>query len=98
LARELTKKFETVLGGPASEVLAILQQDSNQTKGEFVLMIAGVAAHEKSAEADPELQALMVTLMQELPLKQAVSLAVKLTGARKNEVYQLALALQDSDD
>ena len=28
------------------------------------------------------------------PLKQAVALAVKLTGAKKNRVYDLALALK----
>jgi 16S rRNA (cytidine1402-2'-O)-methyltransferase len=37
-------------------------------------------------------------LMRELPLKQAVSLAVQITGAKKNAVYGLALKLADNSE
>lgn len=94
LAREITKKFETVLSGTASEVCQQLQSDANQTKGEFVMIIGGVEASEQGDSRELELNDLLTTLLHQLPLKQAVSLAVKITGARKNDVYQLALAAQ----
>ena len=39
-------------------------------------------------------------LLEELPLKQAVQLAAKISGANRNELYQLALQMneQDHDD
>jgi 16S rRNA (cytidine1402-2'-O)-methyltransferase len=98
LAREITKKFETLLSGEASDVLQQLQADSNQTKGEFVMMIAGVQDADEQESSTMELKKLLIVLLNELPLKQAVSLAVKLTGGRKNDVYQLALSLQDQDE
>lgn len=35
-------------------------------------------------------------LLAELPLKQAVSIACKLTNANKNELYELALKLKNA--
>ena len=40
VARELTKRFETLLRGSVSEVLQQVQADSNQQRGEFVLVVA----------------------------------------------------------
>lgn len=37
----------------------------------------------------------LLLLLEELPLKQAVQLAVKITGANKNELYQRVLELKD---
>jgi len=92
LARELTKRFETLLGGSAGEVLQQLSNDANQEKGEFVLLIKGVEAMPtKSLQAEQSLK----VLMQELPLKQAAALAAKLTGRRKNEMYELAISLKE---
>ena len=95
LARELTKKFETVLAGEAAEILAILQRDPQQSRGEFVLMIEGarVLAVDQAA-----VLTVLKILMKELPLKQASGLAAKLTGARRNEIYELALALKSGAD
>jgi 16S rRNA (cytidine1402-2'-O)-methyltransferase len=39
--------------------------------------------------------ALLTTLLAELPVKQAVALAVKLTGERRNVLYALALELKN---
>jgi 16S rRNA (cytidine1402-2'-O)-methyltransferase len=40
VARELTKKFEEVLRGPAAEILAHVQR--SRPKGEFVIVIGGI--------------------------------------------------------
>lgn len=41
IARELTKTFEEVLRGTASELVDRLEQDPKHQKGEFVVMVAG---------------------------------------------------------
>ena len=40
----------------------------------------------------PETERLLALLLRELPLKQAVALAVELTGAPRNALYERALA------
>ncbi|MFA6307775.1 MAG: 16S rRNA (cytidine(1402)-2'-O)-methyltransferase [Patescibacteria group bacterium] len=42
IGRELTKKFETVYRGTAKEILAKLNNDKNQQKGEFVIIVNNV--------------------------------------------------------
>ncbi|MDT7525930.1 16S rRNA (cytidine(1402)-2'-O)-methyltransferase [Pseudidiomarina sp. GXY010] len=90
LGRELTKTFETYLHGSIAEVQAQVLADSNQQRGEMVLVLAGAAA---VAEEDVTPQALRtLTLLREhLPLKKAAALAAEIHGARKNNLYQLAL-------
>lgn len=39
VGRELTKNFETIYRGSAKDVLAILQKDKSQLKGEFVIIV-----------------------------------------------------------
>lgn len=51
LARELTKRFETVMHGRAADVLEMLTQDVNQQRGEFVLMVAGRVRRDSEALA-----------------------------------------------
>jgi 16S rRNA (cytidine1402-2'-O)-methyltransferase len=87
LARELTKTFETIVAGSAAEVLARVESDPNQQKGEIVLLVRGAEARERS-ELDTEAQRIMTILLKELPLKQAASLAAEITGVGKNTLYQ----------
>ena len=39
VGRELTKTFETIYRGQAKDILAILQKDKSQLKGEFVIIV-----------------------------------------------------------
>lgn len=95
LARELTKKFETVLTGNAAELLGRLQADPVQRKGEMVLLVHGAAEVETDGQS-LVLEQVLSPLLEELPLKQAVKLAVKITGLKKNAVYQRALTLGEA--
>ena len=95
VARELTKKFETVISGNAEAVLEDFHQDENQSRGEFVLMIKGVPSESNSDEVATSLRSILAVLVQELPVKQAAGLAAKITGVRKNEAYTIAQQLKD---
>ena len=97
VCRELTKQFETVHTLPAHELSAWLAADDNRCRGEFVLVVhAQPAAVDDSAAAAHD--ATLHTLLAALPLKQAVGLAVELTGAPRNALYERALALKNGAD
>ncbi len=89
LARELTKMFETIRRLPLAEMVAWVASDGNQQRGECVLLLKGVA--EEVSSLTPEAEKAMRVLAEELPLKQAAALAAKITGLKKNALYQWAL-------
>ena len=91
IAREITKKFETIARLPLAQARAWVEANDDRRRGELVLVIEGRGVEPVSA-LDP--RAVLETLLAELPVKQAVALAVKLTGARRNELYALALEMK----
>ena len=93
LARELTKTFETVRGGSLAELLGFVAADANQQKGEMVLLVAGAPAVESAVDAEAE--RILGILLEELPVKQAAALAARITGGKKNQLYQRALAMKN---
>lgn len=93
-ARELTKLFEQSITASATEVAAWLKQDSNRSRGEFVLVLEGAEASDAQAD-DAEATRILRVLMQELGASQAAKLAAEITGRRKNELYALATRLSD---
>jgi 16S rRNA (cytidine1402-2'-O)-methyltransferase len=93
LARELTKLYETILSCPLGKLGEILDRDPNQSKGEFVVLIAG--AEERTEEQlAPEAERVIRILLEELPVKQAAALAARISGEKKNRLYQFALAVK----
>lgn len=94
IARELTKLFETVHVCDLGDALAWLEGDSNQQKGEFVLLLSGAETENKESFSDETMHTLK-SLLDELPLKQAVKLAVEITGENKNKLYKQALELKN---
>jgi len=95
LAREITKLFESIHRCRLQDALAWLNSDPNNLRGEFVLLVSAAPGRAEGLSAEAE-HALKI-LLSELPLKQAVQLAVQITGIAKNELYQRALELkQDS--
>ena len=90
LAREITKTFETFLSGTVAEIQAALKKDSNQTRGEMVLVLHP-AVKEKHSDLPEAAQNTMKILAAELPTKQAAELAAKITGENKKALYDLAL-------
>ncbi len=95
IARELTKRFETVLSGKATSVLETILQDEDQTRGEFVILLEGAVVEEDSSELQTNLRSILTVLVADLPVKQAATLAAKITGVRKNEAYTMAQDIKD---
>ncbi|QJD59136.1 16S rRNA (cytidine(1402)-2'-O)-methyltransferase [Pseudomonas sp. gcc21] len=91
LARELTKTFETIKGAPLAELVGWVRSDSDQQRGECVLVVEGMPALPEGDGLDPEAERVLDILLTELPVKQASSLAAQLTGVKKNRLYQIAL-------
>ncbi|KUJ83230.1 16S rRNA (cytidine(1402)-2'-O)-methyltransferase [Microbulbifer flavimaris] len=90
IARELTKAFETFHMAPLRELAAWVRADSNQQRGEIVLMVRG-ADVSQTGEVDAEAQRVMKLLMAELPPKRAAALAAEITGVKKKALYNWAL-------
>lgn len=94
LARELTKTFETLKGMPLAELAAWVAADSNQQRGECVVLVAGWQAPEGEEAVSSEAMRVLDLLLAEMPLKRASALAAEITGVRKNLLYQVALERQ----
>ena len=90
LARELTKTFETLRAAPLAELVKWVAGDSDQQRGECVLVVEGAPAPQADEVGDEALRVLDL-LLAELPLKRAAKLASEITGGRKNLLYQIAL-------
>ncbi len=97
LARELTKQFESVVTMPAQALPEWLAADSNRVRGEFVVVLHAVVSEPVENEPNPH-DALLLALLAELPVKQAVAIAVAATGAAKNTLYTRALALKAAQE
>lgn len=93
IARELTKVFESVHSVPLKEAPTWLAQDDNRRRGEFVLIVSGATA---DLAKTPAYEEALRVLMAELPLKQAVQLTAKITGAPRNDIYARALELKSA--
>ena len=94
IAKELTKLHEQFLCGKPCELLARFDDDKNLTRGEFVVLIDNShGASSKHLETDD--RQMLRILLEEVSVKLAVKLAAGLTGKKKNELYQLALSLND---
>ncbi len=96
MARELTKTFETIRGDALAPLMEWIEADANQQKGEFVLLVQGAEKPDRQA-LDETAMRVLTTLLEELSLKQAVALTVKITGLKRKLVYQTALDLQKTD-
>jgi 16S rRNA (cytidine1402-2'-O)-methyltransferase len=97
LARELTKTFETLKGLPLAELRQFVESDSNQQRGECVVLVAGWTAPESEDAVSSEAMRVLNLLLEEMPLKRAAALAAQITGERKNVLYQVALDKQKSE-
>lgn len=100
VGRELTKQFESVITMAASELTTWLAAKADNARGEFSLVVHPQAMLDKASSSATDTvitttaTALLVRLLQDLPLKTAVQVAMDVSGLAKNFLYDEALKLK----
>jgi 16S rRNA (cytidine1402-2'-O)-methyltransferase len=91
LARELSKKFETVSVHKASELTTLRIEE----RGEYVVLVdAAPATDSDPADIDPSVARWLTALLEEMPPSRAAAIAAKASGQPKQALYALALQLK----
>jgi len=90
IARELTKRFETFYRGSLGELALRAKDDADLRRGEAVILVQGAPETEPGA---PRLDETLQILLRHLPPSAAAAAAAQLTGVRRNDAYERALAL-----
>ena len=99
IARELTKLHETIVKTSLGEALALVEQNDNMRKGEFVVIVDGAVVDKKEQMITaPDQEKLLQVLLRECSIKTAVAMAVDITGVRKKLLYQAALEIDKAKD
>jgi len=93
IARELTKQYEQIVRDSLSEVYEKIISEEIKIKGEFVIIIEGA---QEISVSDAEVLRINQILSEKLPPKDAAGLTSKITGKKKNEVYQMALEVSEN--
>ena len=88
-ARELSKRFEQTRLGTLATLSECLEQQA--PRGEFVILVQGAA---ESRPQEQELNRILGLLLDELPTRKAAAMAAAITGTRRNDAYQQALAIK----
>jgi len=96
--RELTKMYETIRADSLGALQEWVSADTNQRKGEIVLVVQGETAQPASEEVDAEAERILKLLLKEVSTKKAAALTAEITGLRKNQLYQHALAISSEAD
>jgi 16S rRNA (cytidine1402-2'-O)-methyltransferase len=100
VARELTKKFETVACLRLADAAAWLAADTNRGRGEFVLLVDApeqTAATAAAAASSPETERWLRALLDELPPSRAARVVAAMTGEPRERLYARALALKPAE-
>lgn len=97
IARELTKKFETIRRATLGELCReVVSADPKHLRGEFVVVVKGMPATSGSDSVDREAKRIVGILRRQLSTKQAAALAAEITGFRKQALYRLALGAKNT--
>jgi 16S rRNA (cytidine1402-2'-O)-methyltransferase len=94
IGRELTKRFETMYHGTLAELAERSKQDPDMSRGELVLIVAGLAGGEPATLA-VDAEKVLRALLDELPVSQAAKLAARITGEKRADLYARALQLHN---
>ena len=96
IAREMTKRFETVRRDTLASLLAWVRAGAERQRGEFVIVVEGSVA--APGPDDAGLQRMLDVLLKRLSVKDAAAVAADLTGRNRNELYRLALKINRRDE
>ena len=91
IARELTKRFESVFTGSLADLLDRARTGRIPARGEFVIAVRGCATG--TADADTTESMLRAMLDEGVTVRQTAAVVARLTGGSRNALYRRALAL-----
>lgn len=92
IARELTKRFETVYRGTLGTLAQQAASDADMSRGEIVLVVQGAAS--EAGIDDAEADRVLKILLEAVPVSQAARIAAQITGRARKELYERALRLR----
>ena len=90
LARELTKRFETVRRDSLGALAAWVGADPARRRGEVAVLVSGCDAAERRRR---EGERVLAALAEELPPRQAAALAARISGCGRSALYRRALRI-----
>lgn len=97
IAREITKTYETIRRDTLADMCEFVRRDSDQQRGEIVLLVEG-AAHQERAGAAVEREELLRALAAELPAAGAARVAARLLREPRRALYRQLMELGASGD
>jgi 16S rRNA (cytidine1402-2'-O)-methyltransferase len=86
LARELTKRFETIIALPAKELAHFVPEE----RGEYVVIVDADESRVPAA-LDQDGERWLEALLEELPPARAAAIVSRMTGVPREQVYGIAL-------
>ena len=94
LGRELTKLHEQCVAANLGELLEAVDRSAIASKGEFVVAVSGAA---RAAESSLDVDRLLAELLEFVPARQAAAIAARVTGGRRNALYERILEIAGHD-
>jgi 16S rRNA (cytidine1402-2'-O)-methyltransferase len=88
VCRELTKRFEEVVRGTATEIAA---RFAEPPKGEITLVIGPAASDVGAADVDAAIAAVTELVAAGVPRKQAADILARVSGVPRNTLYRGSL-------
>jgi 16S rRNA (cytidine1402-2'-O)-methyltransferase len=100
VARELTKKFESIAAMPLADAPDWLAADPDRQRGEFVLIVDArrPAEHLEAGGITPDVERWLALLADELPPARVARIAAAATGIPREALYARAQRLKGASD
>lgn len=92
VCRELTKHFESTYDGTLDDLVRVSAEDADVARGEIVVVVSGAARQNAATMLDAE--QLLQALLDELTPSQAARIAARLTGEKRGDLYDKAMAMR----
>ncbi len=91
IGRELTKMHEQCVQSSLQSLQAMVADGTIVSKGEFVIAVAGA---NKQPASSLDVDWLLLQLAEDLPAKKVAKIAARISGKKKNQLYDRLLQLQ----
>jgi len=93
MCREITKTFETIKRACLADLAEFVAADTNQQRGEIVLIIAG--SKEPAVQLGDAEEGLLLSVAEYAPPKVAAGIVADYLGLKKNELYARLLEIKN---